>query len=80
MDKIEKALKDEGAENIEGYMLINNYGYTFDLKGNRYDARFWANCYGAALDYWEVMDMKNGYTNDAMMLTSLLNKVDGCTK
>ena len=49
-----EVLKRNGATNIEGYCLINNYGYTFELDGKRYDARFWANCYGAALNVWRI--------------------------
>lgn len=47
-------LKSNGAENIEGYVLVNNWGYTFEVSGVKYDARFWANCYGAAVNAWEV--------------------------
>lgn len=50
-----EALERNGATNIEGYSLVNNYGFTFDLDGKKYDARFWANCYGTALNRWEVM-------------------------
>ena len=49
-----KILEGFGATNIEGYCLINNYGYTFELDGKRYDARYWANCYGVALNVWRV--------------------------
>ena len=44
-----------GAKNIEGYSLINNYGYTFEIDGTKYDVRYWANCYGVALNRWETM-------------------------
>lgn len=47
-------LETAGADNIKGYCLVNNYGYTFNLNGVRCDARYWANCYGAALDEWRV--------------------------
>ena len=47
-------IKSYGATNIEGYCLVNNYGYTFDLDGGHYDARYWANCYGCALDEWQI--------------------------
>lgn len=49
-----RILAESGAENIEGYSLINNYGYTFTIKGKKCDARYWANCYGAALNVWQV--------------------------
>ena len=54
MSKIREALEAMGAKKIEGYVLINNYGYTFELDGVRYDARFWANCYGAYIGLWGV--------------------------
>lgn len=47
-------LKRFGAENTKGYCLVNNYGYTFDFRGVHYDARFWANMYGVALNEWQV--------------------------
>ena len=50
-----EVLAANGATNIEEYSLVNNYGFTFDLDGKKYDARFWANCYGTALNRWEVM-------------------------
>ena len=50
-------LSANGATDIEYYSLVNNFGYTFTLGGKHYDARFWANCYGTALDRWEVACM-----------------------
>ena len=47
-------LEKHGATNIEGYCLISNFGYTFELDGKRYDARYWANCYGCALNRWQI--------------------------
>jgi hypothetical protein len=47
-------LKAHGATNIDGYVLINNDGYTFEKDGVRYDARFWRNCYGAEVYRWGV--------------------------
>lgn len=54
MDIIVEILKRYGATDIEGYSLISNYGYTFFINGVKYDARFWANCYGAALNVWRI--------------------------
>lgn len=48
----EKALKVIGAEEIESYVLVNNYGCTFKIGDREYDTRFWANCYGAAFNEW----------------------------
>ena len=47
-------LEQNGATNIKEYVLISNYGYTFEIDGARYDARYWANCYGCALNVWQV--------------------------
>ncbi len=66
-------LKKYGATNIEGYTLINNYGYTFQLGGRRFDARFWANCYGVALDEWQI-DSKWGLSEDALKLIKLIER------
>ena len=49
-----RLLEKYGATNIKGYTLVNNYGYTFELNGKRWDARYWANCYGCALDEWRI--------------------------
>ncbi len=54
MSKIVEVLKKNGATEIEGYSLVSNYGYTFKLNGRKYDARFWANCYGAYLGKWNI--------------------------
>lgn len=56
-----ESLKNLGAENIESYFLINNYGYDFEYEGRKYDIRYWANCYGAALNQW-ILD--RGVGND----------------
>lgn len=53
--RIMTALEKFGAKDIKGYCLISNYGYHFDLDGKRYDVRYWANCYGVALNRWEIM-------------------------
>lgn len=50
-----KVLREHGATNIERYNLINNFGYTFEIDGKEYDARFWANCYGYSPMRWECM-------------------------
>lgn len=52
-----EVLAANGATDIELYSLVNNHGYTFALGGKHYDARFWANCYGTALNRWEVSCM-----------------------
>lgn len=53
-------LEKYGASNIESYMLVNNYGYMFDLDGIRYDARFWANAYGVSLNRWSIGALTKG--------------------
>lgn len=54
MNKAKQILEKHGATNLDGYVLVNNYGWTFDMNGRRYDARYWANCYGVALDRWGI--------------------------
>ena len=48
-------LQEYGATDIEPYTLISNYGYTFSLDGIECDIRYWANCYGCALNSWQLM-------------------------
>ena len=48
-------LQEYGATDIEPYNLISNYGYTFNLDGVKCDIRYWANCYGCALNSWQLM-------------------------
>lgn len=48
-------LKEYGATDIEPYTLISNYGYTFKLDSIECDIRYWANCYGCALNSWQLM-------------------------
>lgn len=48
-------LQEYGATGIEPYTLISNYGYTFNLDGVECDIRYWANCYGCALNCWQLM-------------------------
>lgn len=47
-------LEKYGATEIEGYCLISNHGYRFKINGIKYDLRFWANCYGAEINKWEI--------------------------
>lgn len=49
-----EVLERYGATNIKGYVLVNNWGFKFDLDGERCDARFWENCYGASPMVWGV--------------------------
>lgn len=57
-NEIVKVLEKNGATDIEGYTLISNFGYTFNLNGMKCDARYWANCYGCALDKWDVTSLE----------------------
>lgn len=56
----EEILKKYGASDIERYSLISNYGYTFYIGENKYDIRFWANCYGAEINKWQIMPCTKG--------------------
>lgn len=50
----EQELRNAGCENVDSYMLVNNYGYTFIKDGIKYDLRHWLNCYGADVNYWSL--------------------------
>ena len=56
----EEILKKYGATDIKRYTLINNYGYNFSIDGIGYDIRFWANCYGADVNKWQIMPCTKG--------------------
>lgn len=60
MTNKEKILERYGATEIESYSLISNYGYRFKIDGIKYDIRFWANCYGASLNRWEISPSTQG--------------------
>lgn len=64
-------LKKHGAEDIRPYELVNNYGFLFTKDGKRYDARYWANCYGCPLNCWVVDEMPN---NEHKEIEKELNK------
>lgn len=63
----EDELRNAGCENVDGYMLVNNYGYTFTKGDIKYDLRHWLNCYGADVDYWSLNGHKIG-TKDYVKL------------
>lgn len=63
--KFYSKLESMGLSKISSYMLINNYGFTFEYKGQRYDLRHWLNCYGASVDSWELFP-KNEELNRAV--------------
>ena len=49
-----QVLRNNGAENVAEYSLVENWGFTFEIAGEQYDARFWVNCYGVPFNEWEV--------------------------
>mgnify|MGYP003305663904 CR=1 FL=1 len=57
----EKALIEAGCENVKGYVLVNNYGFTFTKNGTKYDLRHWLNVYGADVDYWDISHVKGTF-------------------
>lgn len=73
-DRKIEILKKYGAENIKDYLLVNNYGYGFDLDGEHYDIRFWANCYGMELNRWEVMCIGGVKNEKAKMIEKEFNE------
>ena len=63
----EEVLEQAGCENVEIYMLVNNYGYTFTKGDVKFDLRHWLNCYGAEVNYWSL-DGHNKNTKDYVRL------------
>ena len=63
----EEDLENIGCENVEVYLLVNNYGYTFTKGNNKYDLRHWLNCYGCDVNYWSL-DAHDKNTKDFVKL------------
>lgn len=60
--KIKAMLIKHGATDIKSYLLINNSGYEFIIKGVKYDLRHWRNVYGCEVDYYRIIETpKNDY-------------------
>lgn len=57
----ELALEVVGCVNVNGYDLIENYGYTFIKDNVKYDLRHWLNCYGEAVDFWELSKVNKDF-------------------
>lgn len=72
---VAEVLQQIGAQNIKGYELINNYGFTFEYLGKKYDTRYWANCYGVALNRWETSPIREEREEKQIckMIDDLLN-------
>lgn len=72
----EEVLEQAGCENVEIYMLVNNYGYTFKKGDVKFDLRHWLNCYGCDVNYWSL-DGHNIDTKDYVKLEkSTFDKFD----
>lgn len=54
----EKIRRVKGVSEVKEYSLVSNYGVTFKKGGYSFDIRYWANCYGVALNYWSIMPSK----------------------
>ena len=61
-EREQKLLAIEGVTDVNSYMLVSNYGYTFKKNGHKYDIRYWANCYGCQLDEWRIRKCDNDDT------------------
>lgn len=55
--------KIKGVSEVESYTLISNYGVHFKKGGYTFDVRYWANCYGVALNYWGLMACEKFYND-----------------
>jgi len=47
------ALDEMGVE-YEFYSLISNHGIQFKYRGREFDMRYWANCYGNAINEYMI--------------------------
>lgn len=59
--RIENAIKEHLktlAIDYKDYNLCSNYGFTFEYREVKMDIRYWANCYGTAINEWKM----DGYT------------------
>lgn len=56
-NKLKETIKNQfpQATNFKDYCLINNFGFTFEINNQKFDCRFWANCYGCYLGYWSII-------------------------
>lgn len=70
----EPILKSFNATNIYRYCLINNWGYTFEIAGKPYDARFMANMYGFCPNCFNVFT-RDGDHEIAKQIEIKLNNV-----
>lgn len=68
IDEKLELLKSIGCENVDSYMLVNNYGYTFTKGDLKFDLRHWLNCYGADVNYWSLDAHNILYTKDYVKL------------
>lgn len=56
--KEEDKIIKEIIPNAEYFPLINNYGWEWEINGNRYNVRHELNCYGVECDFWEYLDLQ----------------------
>ena len=59
-----RTLEALNCKDIQGYELVNNWGYTFMVGDRKYDLRFWANSYGVALNKWKAARCDDGERDD----------------
>lgn len=65
-------IEKNNGQNIKRYSLISNWGFSFTIDGASYDARFVANCYGVALNCFQVYT-SNGKKEIAQKIENELN-------
>lgn len=73
--EMKQLLETIGAKEIEYYLLVNNWGFTFKYHDVEFDARFWENCYGTSPMIWTISHSKktdNQFLIDFISLFQLM--------
>ena len=66
-----KIIEQFGGTDVKGYELANNWGLRFKIGKIGYDARYWANCYGVALNRWEVEQLGDHSRDNKMLIEAI---------
>lgn len=69
-----ETLKEYRATEIESYVLISNWGYTFKINDVKYDARFLENMYSFSPTKWSVFNCEGARDTLAKEIENKLNR------
>lgn len=64
-----------GCKDISTYSLVNNYGFKFTYNNVTYDLRYWRNCYGVELNYWDASAESNADNNLVKQNKSIIKEI-----